>query len=298
MDGALYVSDPERELIRTGPIELRDVGPNGRKLGTPDDCYEDSPWELHRGELVEKPVSNDIHSLAIIFSGTLFRNHARDDYSVMSDVYCVLDDERGASRRAPDTVLVKQVVNPKGDPYRGIPILAVEIRATQSKKNLDEKVVLYLEHDWPTVWLVHTERREVEVVKKGLASVVYRIGTHVPLVPELDKYGLTSVPVSAFFDHAEGLEYTAGWVHAHGRASGFVDGRASGFVDGHASGVVDGRIHERAGALLDLLGARGFVVTPHVRERVLSCGDLDQLQRWFLLAATVTNLDAFVAGLG
>ena len=290
MDGALYVSDPERELIRTGPIELRDVGPSGRKLGTPDDCYEDSPWELHRGELVEKPVSYDIHSVAMVFSGTLFRVHARDGHTVMSDVYCVLDDEHGASRRAPDTVLVKQIINPQNDPYHGIPIIAVEIRATQGKKHLEEKVRLYIDHDWPTVWLVHTERREVEVVKKGLASVVYRMGTHVPLVPELDKYGLTSVPVSAFFDDVEAVKYTDGWVHAHGRASGF--------ADGHASGVADGRTRERAGALLDLLGARGFVVPPHVRERVMSCGDLDQLQRWFLLAATVTNLDAFVAGLG
>ncbi len=287
MDGALHVTEPDRELICTGPIELRDVGPTGRKLGTPDDCYDDSPWELHRGELVEKPVSHDIHSVAMVFSSTLFRVHARDGHTVMNDVYCVLDDEHGASRRAPDTVLVKQLVNPKGEAFRGLPILAVEIRATQSKKNLDEKVQLYLEHDWPTVWIVHTERREVEVVKKGLASVVYRVGTQVPLVPELDKYGLTSVPVSAFFDDVEGIKYTDGWVHARGHASGFADGLASGFVDG--------RTRERASALIDVLTMRGFVVTPLVRERVLSCGDLDQLQRWFGLALKATNLDAFVA---
>lgn len=289
MDGVVHVTEPDRELICTGPIELRDVGPTGRKLGTPDDCYDDSPWELHRGELVEKPVSTDVHSVAMVFSSTLFRLHARDGHTVMSDVYCVLDDEHGASRRAPDTVLVKQLVNPKGEAYRGLPILAVEIRATQSKKNLEEKVQLYLEHDWPTVWIVHTERREVEVVKKGLASVVYRIGTHVPLVPELDKYGLASVPVSAFFDDVEGIKYTDGWVHARGHASGFADGLASGFVDG--------RTRERASALLDVLTMRGFVVTPLVRERVLSCGDLDQLQRWFGLALKATNLDAFVAGM-
>jgi hypothetical protein len=35
-----------------GPIELRDLGPNGRPLGTPDDCYDGSGWDLREGELV------------------------------------------------------------------------------------------------------------------------------------------------------------------------------------------------------------------------------------------------------
>jgi Uma2 family endonuclease len=277
MDGAIHASESERPLIRTGPIELRDVGPTGRKLGTPDDCYDDSPWELHRGELVEKPMSYDLHSVAMVFSSTLFRLHARDGHTVMNDIYCVLDDEYGQSLRAPDTVLVKQVVNPKNEPYPSAPIIAVEIRATQSKKNLQEKVALYLEHDWPTIWIVHTERHEVEVVQKGLASVMYRPGSQVPLPPELDKYGLKSVPVTAFFDDVEAVEYTDGWVHARG--------------------IADGRARERANSLLDVLLARGFDVPARVRERIQSCSELDLLQRWFTLAVTASNTEAFVKGL-
>jgi hypothetical protein len=308
MDGAI-LSQPDRPLVRTGPIAQRDRGPNGRPLGTPDDCYEDSPWELHRGELVERPVSYDIHAVVMGILTALFHVHARDGYTIMDDIDCVLDDDLGESRRAPDVAIVHQLENPKGEAYRGIPVLAVEIRATQRKKHLEEKVALYIDHDWPTVWLVHTEGRKVEVVKKGLASVVYRIGTSVPMIPELDKYGLSTVPVSAFFDDVESSTYIDAWVKKRsfsdgrkkglvdGRKKGLVDGHKKGIADGHKKGIVDGRTRERARALLDVLLVRGFDVPANVRERITSCTDLDTLQRWFTRALTATNAHAFVKSL-
>src|SRR5215468_9202775 len=54
---------PARPLRDTGPIELRDFGPTGRRLGTAADCYDGSPWELHRGELWEQMGSKDIQRL-------------------------------------------------------------------------------------------------------------------------------------------------------------------------------------------------------------------------------------------
>jgi Uma2 family endonuclease len=285
MDGAIH-SEPERELIRTGPIELRDVGPNGRKLGTPADCEDDdTPWELHRGELVERPVSHEIHSVVMTVLGGLFLNHVRDGYSVLIDIHCVLDDAHGESRRAPDVVIAHEIKNPKGEALRGIPVLAVEVRATQGKKHLEEKVKLYLEHDWPTVWNVHTERREVEVVRPGVASVTYRPGASVPLPPELDKYGLSLMPVTAFFDMNEASKYIDQWV----RTDGFNDGRTVGFNDGRA--------RERANSLLDVLAARSLNVPLAIRERITSCTDIDTLQRWFALALTTTNVDMFVQGM-
>jgi hypothetical protein len=157
---------------------------------------------------------------------------------------------------------------------RGIPIIAVEVRATQAKKHLEEKVKLYLEHEWPTVWNVHTERREVEVVQLGLAPVVYRPGANVPLVPELDKYGLSHMPVNAFFDKDEASKYIDRWAEARG----------------HMRGI--------ATSLLAVLEARDIRLTAAVRKRIDACNDLNTLQRWLLLAATATNLDAFVEGMG
>ena len=288
MDGAIH-SEPEREreLIRTGPIELRDFGPNGRRLGTPADCEDDdTPWELHRGELVEKPVAHDIHSIVIGILTNLFGSHLRDGYSVMPDIHCVLDDALGKSRRVPDVVIARTIKNPKNEALHGIPVLAVEVRATESKKHLEEKVKLYLEHDWPTVWNVHTERHEVEVVQQDLASVTYRPGASVPLPKELDKYGLSSMPVTAFFDDVEASKYIDQWV------------RANGYADGRNDGYSDGRTRERANSLLDVLLARRLDIPRNTRERILSCTDLDALQRWFTLALTTTNVDEFVKAMG
>lgn len=55
---------------------MRDYGPNGCKLGTFADCYDGSPWELHRGELVEQIGARDIHGILMALIAALFRTHA------------------------------------------------------------------------------------------------------------------------------------------------------------------------------------------------------------------------------
>jgi hypothetical protein len=265
---------PARPLRDTGPIEGRDFGPTGRHLGTVADCYDGSPWELHRGELWEQMGSKDIHGIVMALLAALFRTHARPGITVMTDVYCELNDPTSASVRAPDVVLVGDLSEPKDEIYRGTPILAVEVRGTQSKRYLEEKVKLYLEHDWPCTWIVHAERQEVEIVRAGTASVVYRRGTEVPLLRELDKHGLTALPVAALFDPEEGSRFNDGWVEARTRAK------------------------ERAQAVLAVLAARGLVVPDSVGARVLAARDPEALARWLAAAATAPSAEAFVARLG
>ncbi|MEI7892349.1 MAG: Uma2 family endonuclease, partial [Myxococcales bacterium] len=219
-------------LRNTGPIEARDFGPMGRRLGTFADCYDGSPWELHRGELIEQMGSRDIHGVIMAIVAALFRNHARDGMSVMTDVYCELSDDEGPSLRAPDVVLVRDLVNPRNDVYRGTPVLAVEVRGTQSKRYLEEKVKLYLAHDWPVVWIAHAGRQELEVVRRGMASVTYRLKVEVPLVPELDKYGLRGVPAVAIFDQQEASRVTDQWVHVDGETIGQARGETIGQARG------------------------------------------------------------------
>lgn len=258
-----------RSPRNTGPIELRDLGPNGRPLGTAADCHEGSPWELHRGELVKQMSSNGIHSILMFLLGALFNTHVRDGHDVMADVYCELIDEGGLSLRAPDVVLAKSVKRLKDGPFQGIPILAVEIRATQSKKQLDEKVKLYLEHDWPLIWLMHAERQEIEVVTPGAGSVVYPRGTEVPLVPELDKYELQRLPVAALFDKQKFEAINDGWVIACTHAKN----------------------------IQNILRARNIVVEDDVTKRIKSEKDLAKLERWLILAATAASAEAFVRSL-
>jgi Uma2 family endonuclease len=258
---------PPRDV---GPIELRDFGPSGRRLGTPADCYDGSPWELHRGELVEQMGSKDIHGILMALLAALFRTHARRGLTVMTDVYCDLSDAEGPSLRAPDVVLVSDLATPRNEAYTGTPVLAVEVRGTQSKRYLEEKVQLYLEHDWPSTWIVHAERQEVEVLQPQTGSVVYRVGTDVPLVPELDKYGLRALPVTALFDEREGARFNDEWVGARGRAQ----------------------------AIVEVLLARGLDVPHGARASLLGCGDLATLERWLVLAATAPTAEAFAKGMG
>jgi hypothetical protein len=252
---ALHVRPPRD----TGPIEGRDFGPTGRRLGTALDCYDGSPWELHRGELWEQMGSKDIHGIVMAVLAKLLGTHARRGVTVMTDVYCDLSDASdpgAASIRAPDVVLVGDLAKPKDAIYTGTPILAVEVRGTQSKRYLEEKVKLYLEHDWPCTWIVHAERQEVEVLRPGAASVTYRRGTSVPLVPELDKHGLAALPVAALFDEAEGIRFNDGWVAARERAK------------------------EAARAVLTVLRVRGIAVPDAARERILAEKDPARLERW------------------
>jgi len=250
----------------TGPIEGRDFGPTGRRLGTPIDCYDGSPWELHRGELWEQMGSKDVHGIVMALLAALLRTHARRGVTVMTDVYCDLSDASGASLRAPDVVLVGDLAQPRDDFYRGTPILAVEVRGTQSKRYLEEKVKLYLEHDWPCTWIVHTEREEVEVMRPGAGSVVYPRGRSVPVVPELDQHGLVALPVAAFFDEGEARRFNDGWVQAR--------------------------------AVLAVLAARGIEVSERLWARIHAESDVAVLGRWIALAATAPSEAAFAAGMG
>ena len=165
----------------------------------------------------------------------------------------------------------------KDGPFQGIPILAVEIRATQSKKQLDEKVKLYLEHDWPLIWLMHAERQEIEVVTPGAGSVVYPRGTEVPLVPELDTYELKRLPVAALFDEQKFRAINEGWVVARAE--------------------VRARREERTRCLLGILGARNIVVPDDIVARIAEEKDLAKLDRWLVLAATAASAEAFASGL-
>ncbi|AUX46141.1 hypothetical protein SOCE26_076460 [Sorangium cellulosum] len=258
---------PNRPPRNTGAIELRDFGPTGRRLGTADDCYDGSPWELHRGELVEQMGSKDIHGIVMAILAALFRTHGREGLTVMTDVYCDLSDPAGPSLRAPDVVLVGDLASPRNDAYRGTPVLAVEIRGTQSKRYLEEKVKLYLEHDWPWVWIAHAERRELEVLRPGTAPVTYRPGAEVPLLPELGKHGLGAVPVAALFEERDASRFTDEWVQARTQAR----------------------------AVLAVLSARGLVIPEVVRARVLACEAPAALERWLASAATAASADVFAA---
>ena len=62
-------------------------------------------------------------------------------------------------------------------------------------------------------------------------------------------------------------------------------------AEGEAHGRAEGEAHGRAEAVLILLEARGFEVTPALRARTHACGEPAVLEQWLRRAATATHVD-------
>jgi predicted transposase YdaD len=74
------------------------------------------------------------------------------------------------------------------------------------------------------------------------------------------------------------------------------EGRAEGKAEGEAKGKAEGEAKGKAGMLLRILAARGFDIPGPIRERVLSCTDLGQLETWGEQAVTATSLEDVFPG--
>ena len=72
--------------------------------------------------------------------------------------------------------------------------------------------------------------------------------------------------------------------------------KAEGRAEGEAVGRAEGEVKGRAEMLLRILAARGLEVPADVRERVLSCTDLGQLDAWGDSAVSATSLDEVFPG--
>ena len=74
------------------------------------------------------------------------------------------------------------------------------------------------------------------------------------------------------------------------------EGKAEGRAEGEAKGRAEGEAKGKAGMLLRILAARGFDIPGPIRERVLSCTDLGQLETWGEQAVTATSLEDVFPG--
>jgi hypothetical protein len=79
---------------------------------------------------------------------------------------------------------------------------------------------------------------------------------------------------------------------AEGKAEGRAEGKAEGRAEGKAEGRAEGRAEGKVEALLRVLAARNFTLTPEQRQAVLSCQDQAQLERWLDAAVSAPSLAA------
>jgi hypothetical protein len=77
---------------------------------------------------------------------------------------------------------------------------------------------------------------------------------------------------------------------AEGRALGEAEGRALGEAEGRALGEAEGRAAGEARSIVTILDARGVVVPPTERERILACRDLETLDRWLRRSVVLTQV--------
>lgn len=82
---------------------------------------------------------------------------------------------------------------------------------------------------------------------------------------------------------------------AEGLSQGKAEGEARGKAEGEARGKAEGKAEGEARAILAVLEARGLEVPVKVREVVLACTDLAQLDAWIRAAVSVPSADALLS---
>ncbi len=77
---------------------------------------------------------------------------------------------------------------------------------------------------------------------------------------------------------------------AQGRQEGRQEGRQQGRQQGRQEGQQEGRLEGERIAILDVLDARGLVVSDAARKKVMACTELEQLKGWLRGAATARSV--------
>src|SRR5690606_37625551 len=66
---------------------------------------------------------------------------------------------------------------------------------------------------------------------------------------------------------------------------------AIGKAEGEARGKAEGEARGKADAVIKVLEARGLVIPPHVRARILASSDPEQLDRWLARAIVAESAE-------
>ncbi|MGA5132746.1 hypothetical protein [Streptomyces blastmyceticus] len=72
---------------------------------------------------------------------------------------------------------------------------------------------------------------------------------------------------------------------------GEAKGRVKGLAEGRAEGLAEGLIEGRRLVVVSALRSRDIDISLEVRERILSCTDLDTLERWLDRAFIVATAE-------
>jgi hypothetical protein len=177
--------------------------------------------------------------------------------------------------------------------FDGISLLLRPLIFTQSDVPLVVDVELARTHPALAVLsaLCHAGQPEVDAAFPALAAALQALGSKKAILYyDIVLAGLPEAPRTrweAFMTTTLDSEYRSELlreVEARGKAQGEAQGEARGEARGEAK------------AVLTVLDARGVAVPDDVREQILACTDLDQLDTWLRRAGTATTADDVLRG--
>ena len=108
----------------------------------------------------------------------------------------------------------------------------------------------------------------------------------------------TPMPVKALIDATRSDDAVVRALQARGnRALHGIreEGKTEGLAEGRAQGLAEGEAKGQAKALLTILEARGLAVTDEIRQQILDCRDLEQLDRWTRRAFSINSADGLTS---
>jgi Uma2 family endonuclease len=174
----------------------------------------------------------------------------------------------------------------------GAPVLAVEYASTgQDEAQLQLKIKELLRAGTQFVWVVRLIGvRRVEIHEPGRPMRVAHVGEDL-LAPGVLQ---NPIPVQAMFDRQMAHDLTLrNLLQRKGyrdldavREESHEQGRRRGEEEGRLRGYEQGRAQTLREALHTILLARGLGLAPAEAERIASCHDAEQLERWLRRAAT------------
>jgi len=152
--------------------------------------------ELIKGEVVISPAAKPNHAL---LTKRLMRllDEAVDEtkFEVNVDMSIIVEPADPASMPRPDVFVMDRArfhTAAAQDRYpEGSPELAIEVVSpSNSRKELADKIDLYLAHGSLAVWIVYPQKRVVVLWEAGGKSSEFRVGETVPLPPVLSRSGI------------------------------------------------------------------------------------------------------------
>ncbi len=136
----------------------------------------DRNFELIHGEIVEKPVPTELHGLIVANLIALLWIYAKQNHRgrVGPEIRNRIPNDVHNSRQ-PDVSYFVDASRPivERGPVAQMPDLAIEVKSPDDTyKGMREKADYYLANGAQMVWLVMTEKKEIEVHRPGGFDVV------------------------------------------------------------------------------------------------------------------------------